>query len=146
MSVVTYASPVWHCLLSDKSKSDIEKIQKAATKVILPEVNYSSRLELLGLTTLNEVLVNHSMIHFSKIAINSEHPLNKSIIKNNSTVPVPKITVPYRPSKYRTGKRQRNFFIHHMNFFNNCFLSDYLFSFVTFQYYHFMIHEMKNKQ
>jgi len=89
MPVVTYASPVWHCLLSDKSKSDIEKTQKTGTKVILPEVSYSSRQELLGLTTLNEVLINHSMIHFSKIAINEKHPLNKRIIKITSTVPVP---------------------------------------------------------
>ena len=35
-SVLTYASPAWFLLLSDFSKNELEKVQRSATRIVLP--------------------------------------------------------------------------------------------------------------
>ena len=50
------SSNVWHSGLTDLNKSDLERIQKVALKIILKEkyINYQNALMLLDLETLEE--------------------------------------------------------------------------------------------
>ena len=55
-SVLEYGAVVWHSSLSQNNKSDIERVQKSALKVILKEkyTDYNSAFKELKLETLSK--------------------------------------------------------------------------------------------
>ena len=73
-SILTYVAPAWYFLLSENDKDRLEKVQRAATRLILPDTHYFLRLQLLNLPTLNDFIFNTSRDHFSGIANNMCHP------------------------------------------------------------------------
>ena len=55
-SKLEYACTVWHSSLTNENRSDIERIQKCAFKIILGNyyISYENALEKLNMKTLNE--------------------------------------------------------------------------------------------
>ena len=67
-SLISYAAPAWFPLLSDTDKIRLEKIQRTATRAIIPDMEYEERLCILQLPYLSDFLMNLSERHFNKIA------------------------------------------------------------------------------
>ena len=51
-SVLEYACPVWHPVLTKVQSKEIERVQKRCLRVIYPSFNYSEALNISGLETL----------------------------------------------------------------------------------------------
>ena len=117
-SVLCYGATVFYQFLSDSTKSKLRKVQKAATKVIFPDTSYPECLRILALCTLDEHILSQSKAHFSKIAIDSSHPLHHRVIVNNSRRSQ-RLNSTYRPPKTRTVKRKCSFFNFYMHIFNS---------------------------
>ena len=79
-SVLTYASPAWFSLLSDFSKNELEKVQRSATRIVLPHCSYEEHLKILELSYLYDFIVCLSKTHFIKILHNPSHPLFKRLV------------------------------------------------------------------
>ena len=110
-SVIAYACPVWLNMLSHADKVRLERIQRSATRIILPHIdNYENRMDILALPTILSFLHAHCSNHFNKIAKDSDHPLNSRIIVNSNRTSARKAKIDkYRPAKCRTTKRQNTF-------------------------------------
>ena len=121
-SIICYAAPAWFTLLSKHDKNNLEKIQRAATRVILPDTEYDDRLTLLDIPLLSDFMFNLSATHFSKILHNTSHPLFSRIVFNSDNRTSSRVRSCYRPSKCRTVKRSNSFFNFFMAFYNNNFL------------------------
>ena len=124
-SVLSYGAPAWYTLLSDSNKAKLERIQKTAVNVMLPEFSYEEALEALNLPTLNEFLFLLSDSHFSKILNDISHPLHTHIVFNTNSRTSSRSSNAFRPQRCRTVKRQQSFFkffmMHHSNsFFTSC--------------------------
>ena len=65
-SVLTYASPAWFTLLSDFSKKELEKVQRSATRIVLPHCSYEEHLRILELPSLYDFIACLSKTHFIK--------------------------------------------------------------------------------
>ena len=119
-SVLSYASPVWFHFLTDADKLLLEKLQRYATRIILPNIElYDDRLTILGMPHVDDFLMSLCCDHFLKISNDSTHPLHNRIHLNTHRISSRKAKVDkYRPSICRTVKRQKSFFEFHMRFFN----------------------------
>ena len=52
-SVLEYASPVWHCGLTQTQNFDIEKVQRRCFKIIFPTLSYKEALKISGFESLS---------------------------------------------------------------------------------------------
>ena len=65
-SVITYACPAWYNLVPDTDKIILERIQRSATRIVLPFAdNYGKRIDDLALPTITTILHTHSIKHFT---------------------------------------------------------------------------------
>ena len=55
----------------------LEKVQHAATRVMLPHLHYEERLQILGIPTLQKFLLDISETHFDEIAGDVSHLHNQ---------------------------------------------------------------------
>ena len=74
-SDLTYASPAWYLILSEFSKNGLEKVQRSATRIVLPHCSYKESLEILKLPSLYDFIACLSKTHFIKILHNPSHSL-----------------------------------------------------------------------
>ena len=58
--VLAYAAPAWYFLLSKVDQERLECVQRHATCIILPDLNYLERLEALELSTLSSFIYDIS--------------------------------------------------------------------------------------
>ena len=117
-SIISYAAPAWFHILSDLDKGRLERIQRSATKTILPDLSYEERLVVLELSTVSDFIIcDISTKHFSKIANDPSHPLFGYVHRNTCRISSRKPTT-FRPVLYRTSKRSKTFFQYFMKFFN----------------------------
>lgn len=77
-SVLSYSSPAWYFLLSKSDQDRLENIQRTATHFIVPDEDYTTRLNVLELSALYDFIYGLSQKHFSKITSNPNHALNNS--------------------------------------------------------------------
>ena len=117
-SLISYAAPAWFPLLSDTDKIRLEKIQRTATRAIIPDMEYEERLCILQLPYLSDFLMDLSERHFNKIACDSSHPLFDRIIFNNNRMSSRLRTI-YNPKRSRSQKRAKSFFPFFMSKLNN---------------------------
>ena len=119
-SIISYACPAWYNLLSDTDKTRLERIQRSATRIVLPfSDNYEQRLDHLALPPITTFLHTTCSEHFTRIADNDHHPLNSRIKINTNRTSARRAKIDkYRPAKCRTTKRQNTFFEFYMRFFN----------------------------
>ena len=116
-SILSYASPVWFHFLANADKLLLEKIQRYATRIILPHITlYHERLSLLSMPLIEEFLMSLCSKHFIKISSDNTHPLFNKIMFNNQRKSTRNARKFY-PSKCRTAKRQKSFFEFYMRFF-----------------------------
>ena len=119
-SILLYGSPAWYTLLSQTCKDSLELIQRSATRVILPDLDYDDRLVQLGLPTLNSFIFTHCQNHFSKIRNDSSHPLFSRIVFNDTNLRrSSRCNTLFRPERTRTAKRSNSFFQYFMRFLDN---------------------------
>ena len=85
----------------------LEKVQHAATRVMLPHLDYEERLQ--DITTLQKLLLDISEIHFDKIAGDVSHPLHNSLTFNHCRASSHDHTT-YKPRRATTHKRFKSFF------------------------------------
>ena len=106
--VLAYAAPAWYFLLSKVDQERLERVQRHATRIILPDLNYLERLEALELSTLSSFIYDISQDLFYKIVNNSKHPLHDRIkvITNRTSFRKPTAFYPPRP---KTTKRANSF-------------------------------------
>ena len=121
-SVICYAAPAWFCLLLNHDKNKLESIQRTATKIILPDVEYADRLKLLGIPLLTDFMFFISANHFSSIRNNPSHPLHSRLSFNSSARKSARTNTTFHPPKCRTQKRSNSFFNFFMTFYNNNFM------------------------
>ena len=108
-SVATYSAPAWFPLLSEYDKNRLEKVQRAATRAMLPGVEYTDRLRSLGIPPLCDFIMNLCERHFNRIVNNSDHPLFSRVVFNVNRVSSRSSAVFY-PMRTRTKKRAKSFF------------------------------------
>ena len=53
-SILEYASPVWHCGLTQTQSAEIEKIQRRCLKIIFPSLSYKEAISLSKLERLSD--------------------------------------------------------------------------------------------
>lgn len=117
--ILTYASPAWFYLTSKENLSKLERVQKTAFKVMLPDfISYEERLEFLQLHTIEDYIEALSKEHFSKIMCNNDHPLYNRLAFNNSRTSSRYCFI-FKTVTYRTEKRKKSFFPHFMSIFNS---------------------------
>lgn len=113
--VITYGCPAWCTIITDKNYDMLEKIQKIATKIMLPqEEHYENRLTALNLVPLKQHMLAAARRYFYKIFSNTTHPLNSYIKLNNNrrSSRNPKI---FSPQRCNTEKFKQSFFQHFMS-------------------------------
>ena len=96
--VLAYAAPVWYFLLSKVDQERLERVQRHATRIILP---------------LSGFIYDISKNLFYKIVNNSKHPLHDRIKVNTNRTSSRKPTVFY-PARAKTTKRDNSFFPYFM--------------------------------
>lgn len=108
-SALCYGAIMYYQFLSELGKTKLKKVQKAATKIILPNMNYSERLQELNLSTLDKHIMTQSIAQFDKVALDQTHPLHKRVCHNNARRSARNSSL-YRPKQPRTTKRMNSFF------------------------------------
>ena len=108
-SVLTYAAPAWYFLLSKQDQDRLEKVQRYATRIILPDCDYAQRLEVLALPTLCVFIETKGRNLFSKIVSDKTHPLHTRVRLNTNRTSSRKPAKFYAPQA-RTAKRAASFF------------------------------------
>ena len=126
-SVLEYSSVVWHSSLSGLNSKDIERIQKAACKVILKDqyVDYESALKYLNLDKL-EVRRKKLCLNFAKntvknAKVKSMFPFSKSkritrnsdkfLVNFGNTERYKKSAIPYLQNLLNDEEKFKNSFI-----------------------------------
>ena len=110
-SIVEYASPVWHCGLTQAQSDEIENIQKRCLRIIFPELSYSDARQIAGLDLLSVRRFNAVKKLFQEIKCDN-HVLNK-LIPRNEIVNVNyslRDRYPYQLPVMRTGRPMKSFF------------------------------------
>jgi hypothetical protein len=111
-SILTYAAPAWFFLLSEKDKDRLEKIQRTATRIITPNLEYVDRLNILEMPLLSTFIFTLGHNHFYRILHNPNHPLHNRILVNTNRTSSRQPTL-FKAERARTSKRSNSFF----NFF-----------------------------
>ena len=78
-------------MLSDTDMGKLEKVQHAATRVMLPHLDYEERLQAVDIPTFQTFLLDIREIHFYKIVVDVSHPLYNRITFNYCRVSYRKI-------------------------------------------------------
>lgn len=118
-SILSYASPAWFYYLSKNNVCKLEKVQRSAFKIILPDCHsYEERLALLNASTLEDFILTLSKAHFGKILCNPEHPLHGRLTFNNRRTSS-RYNFLFYLKKTGTAKRNNSFFPYFMSHFNS---------------------------
>ena len=119
-SLLIYGAPAWYSLLSQQCKDKLESVQRTATRIMLPDLEYTDRLDILAMPQLNNFIFDLCEKHFRKIRENPSHPLfNRIIVNTCRTSSRTTGANIFRPAIYRTHKRARSFFQFFMCHSNN---------------------------
>ena len=121
-SVMSYAAPAWYTLLSNTNKQRLERIQRSATRIITPDIDYDERLTILQLPYLNDFLFDLAHSHFVRIMDNQRHPLFSRLSFNTGSRTSSRANFRFRPKRCRTNKRSNSFFIYFMTYHDNHFV------------------------
>lgn len=116
-SIICYAAPSWFTYLRKTNKDTLERLQRTATRIILPDKSYEERLHELQLPLINDFLFTLSASHFNKILNNPAHPLHSRIIFNKCRTSS-RAPTRFKPKRCKTSKRGDSFFNVFMNSFN----------------------------
>ena len=92
----------------ETNSSQYSSVQHAATRVMLPHLDYEERLQVLDIPTLQKFLLDISERHFYKIVGDVSHPLHNRITFNYCRVSSRNHTT-YKPQRARTQKRSKSF-------------------------------------
>ena len=117
-SIITYASPSWFFLLSEGDKNKLKKIQRTASRFILPELSYDDRLAILELPSVCDFIITLGERHFNKIASDPQHPLFSRVHFNTCSRISSRRNTIFRPVVCRTQKRAKSFFPFFMSYLN----------------------------
>jgi len=110
---LTHASPAWYPFTTDEQRTEIEKCQKLALRIIFPSIeSYGERMATAQVTTLCDVFDKLCQTYIHGLVRDKDHPLHsrlpfRSTQRTSSRLqPNPHIASLYIP-KARTAKRRR---------------------------------------
>ena len=108
-SVLEQSAVVWHSSLTSKNRKDLERVQKAAMRVILKKryVNYKNGLELLNLQTL-EKRREMLCLRFAKKCLENEKVSNTFPIQNQNHKMKKRKIHKYKVNKGRTTRYRKS--------------------------------------
>ena len=116
--LLVYGATAWFSILSQHNKDRLEKIQRAATRIILPDISYPDRLNDLCLPSLEDYVNNTSLGYLTKIMSSENHPLHKHLLFNQSRTSS-RHPLTFRPPRCRTQKFNQSFFNKYMSAYND---------------------------
>ena len=109
-AVISYAAPAWFRFISENNKRKFASIQRAATRIILPETDsYTTRPDKQNLPTVSEFLFDVCASHFSEIVKDPNHPHCNRVIFNTFRTSSRR-TAKFYPGKCRTETYRNRFF------------------------------------
>ena len=79
--ILEYASPVWHCGLTQGQAAELENVQKRCLKMIFPDLSYADALGIAGIERLS-VRRERAVISLFKEIKHSSHILNNLLPLN----------------------------------------------------------------
>ena len=111
-SLLVYGAPVWYTLLSDTCKRKLEGIQRSATRVIFPDLDYDERLSFLCMPLLQDFVFELCSKHFFKLSYNPQHQLFECVVRNNCKQSSRQTNTrsTYRLDRACTQKQSKSFF------------------------------------
>ena len=83
-SILTYGSAAWFGIITNQNKDRLERIQRTATRILLPDLPYTDRLKSLNLPRIDDYIRESNMGYLAKIMERKQHPLHKHL-KFNTT-------------------------------------------------------------
>ena len=98
----------WFSFIGDTNCVRLERLQRSATKIILPDHDYEDWLGMLCILYLSSFLFDNSYSHFIKILNDESHPLY-SRLSFNSNRTSSRAKQVFRPKRCRTTKRSNGF-------------------------------------
>jgi len=109
-SVLEYACPVWHPVLTSKLSKDIERVQKRCLRIIFPQLSYSEALDKSGLNRLDTRREEITKQIFRQIK-SPTHPLHYLITppKVSSSQMILRPTYPYQIPKCKKTRYGKDF-------------------------------------
>ncbi len=103
-SVLEYACPVWHPVLTQKQSDEIERVQKRVLRLIYPDLSYNQALATTGLTKLQIRRENQTRDLFNEIK-DQQHVLHsllpmRGTISLSSRNPYPYVIPITKPTRF----------------------------------------------
>ena len=74
-SLFEYAAPAWFPFISKELKTTIERVERAALRIIFPEHSYKAALQESNMRPICDHLTRLQLLHFRKM-LKPEHPLH----------------------------------------------------------------------
>jgi hypothetical protein len=118
-SILVYACPAWYTLVSKTDFSRLDRVQRKATKIILPQFeSYTARLENLNLEELDSFISKTSYSHFLSILSNPDHLVHR-LLHFNQNRRSGRLSTLFKIPRTKRVKRDKTFIYFYMKFYNN---------------------------
>lgn len=118
-SVLEYACQLFHSSLPQYLSDDIERIQKRAMRIILPNLSYTDAIEKAGLHTLYSRRESLSCKLFNDIVSNEDHKLAELLPpRTSSTTARLRKRRTFEIPRLRTNRLKNSFIMHYAK--NHC--------------------------
>ena len=118
-SKLSYAAPAWYSLLGEHNRDRLVRIQRAALKIILPNLENDQRLSVLGIPKLCEFPFDISYSHLLRMVNNESHPLYSELLFNTNSRTSSLAIQIFRPKLCRIERRRKGFFNFFMTYHDN---------------------------
>ena len=106
--LLEYASPVWHCGLTDVLSDELEHVQMRCLRIIFPQLSYSDSMAITGLSRLS-VRREEAVSKMFKEIKNPSHVLHCLLpVKPSNAGAATRDSYPYRLEIGRTSRRSRS--------------------------------------
>ena len=112
-SQLTYTCQAWSGLMNDNSMTQITGVEKAAMRILNPDLEYENCLQTYHIPQIDGYIDPQCQNHYQKTLLNTTHPLNKNIVLNTNRKTRASSAV--RMPLCWTEKLKKNFFFNYAN-------------------------------
>ena len=112
-SRLTYACQAWSGLMNDNSMTQIIRVEKAAMRIVNPDLEYENCLQTYHIPPIEGYIDQQCQNHYQTILLNTTHPLHKNIVLNTNRKT--RVLSAVRMPLCRTEKLKKSFFFKYAN-------------------------------
>ena len=112
-SRLTYACQAWSGLMNDNSMTQIIRVEKAAMRILNPDLEYENCLQTYHIPPIEGYIDQQCQNHYQTILLNTTHPLHKNIVLNTNRKT--RVSSAVRMPLCRTEKLKKSFFFKYAN-------------------------------